>query len=170
SCDVKALTDGSLYCGTDATGAGGGSDPFTHPSAGISATTTLLALNGGASTTQLSVTQMAYFGGTATTTIDSAGNVGVATTSPGIFTGGAQAPLTVAGNITGTNFINAGVTGGYQIGGQLLAYASSTNGTTVFGLGAGGNSATTSASAALANTAIGYQALFFATSSNSGSN
>lgn len=29
NCDVKSTTDGSLYCGTDATGAGGGAYPFT---------------------------------------------------------------------------------------------------------------------------------------------
>ena len=43
--------------------------------------------------------------------------------------------------------------------GGTFAYASSTNLTTVFGIGAGGNSATTSNSSSLANTAIGYQAL-----------
>ncbi|MBI5457879.1 DUF5011 domain-containing protein, partial [Candidatus Kaiserbacteria bacterium] len=59
---------------------GGGSDPFTHPSATISATTTLMQLFGNASSTQLSVTGKSYFGTTATTTIDSAGNLAVAGT------------------------------------------------------------------------------------------
>jgi hypothetical protein len=47
---------------------------------------------------------------------------------------------------------------GYQMEGKLLAYASSTNQDTIFGLGAGGQNATTSATVT-GNTAIGYFAM-----------
>ncbi|MES2668197.1 MAG: tail fiber domain-containing protein, partial [Patescibacteria group bacterium] len=74
------------------------------------------------------------------------GNIGIGTASP---TGG---KLDVAG------FINTDVFSGYRMGGALLGYASSTNGATIFGLGAGGQSATTSATL-YRTTAFGYQAL-----------
>ena len=68
---TNALTtdsSGHIVCGA-ITGSGGGGigDPFTHPAAGQSATTSLVLLNGNASTTRLSV------GTSATTTITSAG-------------------------------------------------------------------------------------------------
>jgi len=48
--------------------------------------------------------------------------------------------------------------GWYELGGNLLAYASSTNQDTIFGLNAGGKNATTSATVGT-NTAIGYFSL-----------
>ncbi len=73
------------------------------------------------------------------------GNVGIGTTSPAY-------KLDVAG------FINTDQYSGYKQAGNLLAYASSTNFATIFGLDAGGQNATTSATAVY-TTAIGYQAL-----------
>ncbi len=58
---------------------------------------------------------------------------------------------------TGT-FLDVPATGGYNIGASLLGYASSTNQATIWGLGAGGNNATTSATVKGA-TALGYHAL-----------
>ena len=86
--------------------------------------------------------------GTGTTTLMtvlSSGNVGIGTSTPAY-------TLDVFG------LINTSQNGGYLQASQLLAYASSTNQTTVFGLGAGGQNATTSATLAQ-NTAIGYQAM-----------
>lgn len=90
---------------------------------------------------------------------------------------------------TGTYGINAnaqGKTYGYGIGDSLFAYASSTNGMTLLGLGSGGQNATTSntftgnvaiGSGALQsvtgsqNTAVGYRSLFLETANGgSGSN
>lgn len=77
-----AITGGSGLCdGVDDAGGGGSSDPFTHPAAGQSATTSLMLFNGNASSTQLSATK-AYFGGTATTSIFSNGFVGIGSSSP----------------------------------------------------------------------------------------
>jgi hypothetical protein len=60
-------------------------DAFTHPSAGISATTSLMQLFGGASSTAFSA-NFAQFGGTATTTLTEDGRLGVASSSPvGLF-------------------------------------------------------------------------------------
>lgn len=61
-------------------------------------------------------------------------------------------------NTYGVNTNTGGLTYGYAIGDTLLAYASSTNLDTIFGLFAGGNNATTSATAKRL-TAVGYQAL-----------
>lgn len=66
-------------CGSGS-GGGGGNDGFTHPLAGQSATTSLMLLSGNASTTQLSAGK-AYFGATATTTIDGTGNVTLPTSA-----------------------------------------------------------------------------------------
>jgi hypothetical protein len=52
-----------------AVASGGGSDPFTHPFAGSSATTSLMLFNGNASTSIQSVFGALYVGGTATSTI-----------------------------------------------------------------------------------------------------
>lgn len=63
--------------------------------------------------------------------------------------------------IQGTNpglGLDVSATSWYGIGGRLLAYASSTNNTTIFGIGAGGNNATTSPTSAK-TTAIGTLAL-----------
>ncbi|MDB5266126.1 MAG: hypothetical protein JWM39_839 [Parcubacteria group bacterium] len=98
----------------------------------------LQQFNGGASTTQLTVTGSTYLATTG-------GNVGVGTAAPAF-------KLDVAGPI------NTNIFSGYYQGGQLLAYASSTNGATIFGLQAGGQNATTSASA-ISLTAIGFKAL-----------
>ena len=55
-----------------AVSAGSVVDPFTHPAAGQSATTSLMLFNGAASSTLLSAYK-AYFGGTATSTFDAGG-------------------------------------------------------------------------------------------------
>lgn len=70
----QALTwsAGTFGCVTISASGSGISDPFTHPAAGQSATTSLMLLNGQASSTQLSAYK-GYFGGTATSTVDSAG-------------------------------------------------------------------------------------------------
>lgn len=74
-------TAGVVGCGS-ITGSGGGiGDPFTHPAAGQSATTSLMLLNGNASTTGLSA-GYAFIGSTATTTITPAGYVGIGTSTP----------------------------------------------------------------------------------------
>lgn len=62
--------------------------------------------------------------------------------------------------IQGTNpglGLDVSNTSWYGIGGQLLAYASTTNGDTIFGINAGGNVSTTSATSA-SNSLFGYQA------------
>ena len=60
-------------------------------------------------------------------------------------------------NTYGINANARGITYGYGIGDQLLGYASSTNRSTIFGLSAGGNNATTSATVA-STTVFGYLA------------
>lgn len=68
----------------------------------------------------------------------------------------------ISATTTGTYGINANASGetyGYGIGGSLLGYASSTNQNTIFGLGAGGNNATTSATVK-SLVAVGLQALW----------
>jgi hypothetical protein len=105
SCDVKALTDGSLYCGTDATGSG--TYPFTP------------STDGGLPT--------------------SATSTPIQGTNPGLG-------------------LDVSATSWYGIAGKLLAYASSTNHATIFGLSAGGQNATTSATVG-ETTAVGYTAL-----------
>lgn len=148
-----------------------------------------------ATSSLFSVEKTAYFGGTSTTTIDSAGSIvlpsaasltltgksdGCATFASGVLnstgvacaaSGGGTYPFTPSTDggintsatstpIQGTNpglGLDVSATSWYGIGGQLLAYASTTNQDTVFGLQAG-NTATTSAIVA-SNTAIGYRAL-----------
>ncbi|MDE2071681.1 MAG: hypothetical protein KGI70_03055 [Patescibacteria group bacterium] len=117
---LKTTTGGAVIAavaGTDYLTSSYLVDPFTHPAAGQSATTTLVLLNGNASTTQLSVFTKAYFGATATATIDSAGNI------------------STAGTIN-TN----GTTGGFQIDGNLILYASSTTHSVQVGQNAGNTS------------------------------
>lgn len=58
-------------CGSG--GGGGISDPFTHPFANASATTSLMLFNGGASTTVASILGPLYVGRTSTTTINGDG-------------------------------------------------------------------------------------------------
>lgn len=62
-------------------GSGGGSDPFTHPAVGQSATTSLMLLFGQASSTLFS-SNFAQFGATATTTLTLDGKLGINTLSP----------------------------------------------------------------------------------------
>lgn len=57
-------------------------DAFTHPATGQSATTSLLLLNGNASSTLFSSFGPTYFGRTATTTITGTGAIGIGTTTP----------------------------------------------------------------------------------------
>lgn len=76
-------------------------------------------------------------------------------TDGGINTSATTTPLEGAAIGLG---LDVPVTSWYGIGGQLLAYASSTNQDTIFGLQAGGNNATTSATTGQ-NVAIGYKAL-----------
>lgn len=77
-------------------------------------------------------------------TINNSGNVGINVLTP-------NARLDVGG------FINTDQFSGYNQGGNLLAYASTTNQDTIFGLKAGGNNATTSATVGN-NSVFGYQA------------
>lgn len=82
NCDVKASTSGSFYCGTDATGSGGGTfpfDPTTSFATGANSTSTLLLLSGG-----LSASSTIRFGNNAVSgfTFDSTtGNLGLGTTT-----------------------------------------------------------------------------------------
>lgn len=76
-----------------------------------------------------------------------------------------QLGLQSSSTIQATN-VNIDEFSSYQQAGQLLVYASSTNQTTVLGLNAGGQTATTSANILNgANTAIGYKALSAVTTS-----
>lgn len=81
-------------------------------------------------------------------------------TDGGINTSATTTPLEGAAIGLG---LDVPVTSWYGIGGNLLAYASSTNQDTIFGLSAGGQNATTSATVG-DNTAVGYQALIKNTS------
>jgi hypothetical protein len=84
-------------------------------------------------------------GGTNALYINSSQQVGIGTTSPAF-------KLDVAGPINTDQY------SGFYQGGSLLGYASSTNTATIFGLGAGGQNATTSAAQNIV-TAVGYHAL-----------
>lgn len=94
--------------------ASGGSDPFTHPAAGQSATTSLMLFNGQASSTQLSAYQ-AYFGATATSTFFQDGSFGQSSSTPfGFFSinpiagvPSATAPAFVVGSSSATSFLIA---------------------------------------------------------------
>lgn len=148
-----------------------------------------------ASTSLFSAFTKSYFGGTATTTFDSAGNEvipsgsgltitgksdGCATFATGQLNstgsacgsgGGSAYPFTPSTDggintsatstpIQGTNpglGLDVSATSWYGIGGALLAYASTTNEDTIFGLNAGGQNATTSATVSK-NTVLGYLA------------
>ena len=136
--------------------------------------------------------------GTATTTLFSISNTGTTTASNGFnITGGCFALNNTCLSTGGSNYfsnsgnnttlstgfnLNVPSNGFFGINNNLLAYASTTNGATVFGLFAGGQNATTSATVAgtsafgyqalnaintgTGNTGIGYQALLAATSSS----
>ena len=99
------------------TGAGGGLtsyDAWTHPTAGQSATTSLMLFNGQASSTQFSAYQ-AYFGSTATSTFFKDGSFGQASSSPfGFFSinplagiPSTGAPAFVIGSSSATSFLVA---------------------------------------------------------------
>ncbi len=101
------------------------------------------------------------------------GNVGIGTTSPsnrlsvqgnGEFMGSLNVANSITtGNLTATGTINtSGTTGGYRIDNNLVLQASSTNSSTLVGNGAGA----ALLSDGLYNTAIGYQALNLATSTD----
>lgn len=66
---------GTIVCGAITGNGGGIGDPFTHPAAGQSATTSLMLSYGNASTTQLTATSSVYLA-------TEAGKVGVGTTAP----------------------------------------------------------------------------------------
>ncbi len=112
SCDtIDTDANGMLSCGTDATGAGGGSDPFTHPGTNQSATTSLMLFFGNASTTQLTSTSSTYLA-------TDAGGVGIGTTTTSKL-------LTVFGDQSGgiarihrRNASTNGVLGTYDILGE----------------------------------------------------
>lgn len=92
NCDVKSTTGGSLYCGTDATGAGGGTFPFTpanYNGQTVNATSTGLWLT----SSSLSLIASSTFSTLASTTVfsnsgatylatDGVSNVGLGSTSP----------------------------------------------------------------------------------------
>lgn len=105
--------------------------------------------------------------GTADTNISrlSAGVIAFGTGAQGSAAGGfLAASSTILGNFTATGFINtSGTTGGYQIDGNLILQASSTNAETAVGQSALANYFTVTSTAG--ETALGYQALGNATSS-----
>lgn len=76
-------------------------------------------------------------------------------TDGGIVTSATSTPIEGTNPGLGLDVAN---TSWYGIGGKLLAYASSTNRATIFGLNAGGTNATTSATIA-STTAVGFNAL-----------
>lgn len=117
-----------------------------------------LTVNGPATSTNLTVTSAAGSAGCATfSTLGVISNTGVACGSGGgtdsnwSIVGGFLAPTTSIG-------VNLASNTGYYMGGTLLAYASTSNKTTVFGLGAGGQAATTSSLATISGTYVGYLA------------
>src|SRR3990167_2715587 len=169
SCTEALETDagGSVICGTDATGGAGAGNSKWATSTDATAlypngsSIKSIIVNGTATSTQgvagqfyglVEATQFSATSTTATSTFNGgttfatgAGNVGI-----GI--------LTPASKLDVTGFINTDSSSGYNLGGALLAYASSTNFATIFGLGAGGTNATTSATEK-SITAVGYHAL-----------
>ncbi|MFA5877415.1 MAG: immunoglobulin-like domain-containing protein [Candidatus Paceibacterota bacterium] len=102
--------------------------------------------------------------GTASTL--STGLIGIGTTTPattlsvqgnGLFSGTLSvASISATSTISGL-FFNASQYGGFQQNSALLGYASTTNTATIWGLGAGGQNATTSATSR-GTVAVGYQA------------
>lgn len=151
------------YYGTAGSGGSGGgiSDPFTHPAAGQSATTSLLILNGQASTTQLSA-GLAYFGLTATTTIDGTGNVVLPSGSNLTITGKSDGCATFSsGQLNsagtpcgsgGTSAFEIGTTSDIAISG--VSYFTKTGGRTTLGSVATGTLSTSGALSFDANPVI----------------
>ncbi len=76
---LKTTTGGQVTAATAGSDFLSSYDPFTHPAAGQSATTSLLLLNGAASSTLFSNTGTAYFGGTATSSFSATGALTLAT-------------------------------------------------------------------------------------------
>ncbi len=122
----------------------GSYDAFSHPASGGSATTSLMLLYGQASSTQLSVFSKAYFGATATTTINNVGDLMViGTTTLQNFTGSnatttnatttslyVSQPLNVAGSVTFTSTATTSITSG-----PLVIGSTSSRGALVVSLG-----------------------------------
>jgi adhesin/invasin len=112
---VLGMSAGSLAWVATSTGTTGltSYDAFTHPSAGQSATTSLMLLNGNATSTGLTVTGSTYLATTG-------GNVGIGTTTP-------NAILDVNGNL---NIENQGQLRLYQLRANGAFYASLSASTT----------------------------------------
>jgi hypothetical protein len=151
---------------------------FAIGSSTSAATTTLFSVSntGLASSTNLIVSGLGSAGSTcvqasASGQLSSTGSVcGGTGSTPGgattqvqfndasTFAGNAAFTFDKTTGLASSTAYNVSQFGSYQQNGSLLAYASSTNLDTIFGLQAGGQNATTSASA-LANSSFGYQAL-----------
>ena len=126
--------------------------PFSNTLAGGGTATTTFYNGGVVYSDGSKLTQATGSGASIFTWDNTNGRLGIGTSTPG-------SALSVAGNSYTSGFINtSGTTGGYQIDNQLFGYASSTNGVTILGLGAGGQNATTSPTSS-GTTALGYQAL-----------
>ncbi len=78
---LKTTTGGQVTAATAGSDYLASYDPFTHPAAGQSATTSLMIFSGAASSSLLSAYQ-AYFGGTATSTFTTSGQLGIGTSTP----------------------------------------------------------------------------------------
>ena len=171
ACDVKA-NNGVLSCGTDVTGLLS-YDAFTHPFADSSATTSLMILTGGASTTIASIFDRLYVGGTATTTIR---GDGVASTIPF-----ASTTMISATTASSTNLFVSGISNSLlktvngQVGAAVLGadyqnfgYLFPSNATTTL-LAFNGGLTTTNATATnlFSSTILGSVAKFGATASSS---
>lgn len=137
---------------------------FAIGSSTASATSTLFSIsNTGAILTVLANGCVQAASGILTSTGSSCGSGGggaaypfTPSTDGGISTSATSTP------IQGTNpglGLDVSATSWYGIGGKLLAYASTTNSSVVFGVNAGGQQATTSSSATNGETAIGIGAL-----------
>ncbi|TSD04967.1 MAG: hypothetical protein Greene07147_884, partial [Parcubacteria group bacterium Greene0714_7] len=96
----------------------------------------------------------------------STGLIGIGTTTPstnlsvqgnGLFSGTLSASSITATSSISALFFNASQYGGFQQNSSLLGYASTTNTATIWGLGAGGQNATTSATSR-GTVAVGYEA------------
>jgi hypothetical protein len=105
---VTSLTAGNGISLSASTGAVTVTNTIAYPFPS-NATTTLLSFGGGASTTQLSVFNTAYFGGTATSTFTSTGALGIASSSPwallSVNPSGVSGPAFAIGSSTGTTFV-----------------------------------------------------------------
>lgn len=145
SCDLKSTTDGTFYCGVDATGGGGGSGSVATSTNEVSGQVPVFSSNSATPATIRGYTTFLFDGS----------HLGVATTSQ-------VEALTVGGNIN----INKDAT--YKINNATVLAASSSAASTLVGFGAG--SALLATSSVLfgygppGNTIVGYDALKFGTS------